>query len=73
MTEEQDAESQQPESTWRGIIRKMTMLWPFMWPKGSRLLQLCVLACVLLLAAGRIANLFLPIYYKKIGEFVSFL
>jgi len=62
--------SQQPESTWRGILRKMSMLWPFMWPRGSMLLQLCVLVCILLLVAGRVANLFLPIYYKKIGKLV---
>jgi len=46
----------------------MVMLWPFMWPKGSLTLQLTVLICVGLLVAGRVANLFLPIYYKKIGE-----
>jgi len=46
------------------------MLWPFMWPKGSILLQLSVLICVLLLVAGRVANLFLPLYYKKIGKLV---
>jgi len=62
--------AEQPESTWRGILRKMSMLWPFMWPKGSILLQLCVLICILLLVAGRVANLFLPIYYKKIGKLV---
>jgi len=48
----------------------MSMLWPFMWPRGSVLLQLCVLVCILLLVAGRVANLFLPIYYKKIGKLV---
>jgi len=44
------------------------MIWPFLWPKGSVALQLCVLVCIVLLVAGRVANLFLPIYYKKIGE-----
>jgi len=44
------------------------MLWPFMWPKGNVLLQLCVIVCVALLIAGRVANLYLPIYYKMIGK-----
>jgi len=48
----------------------MSMLWPFLWPKGSILLQLSVLVCILLLVAGRVANLYLPIYYKKIGRLV---
>ena len=68
MIDSQGAQQEQQESTWRGLLRKMAMLWPFLWPKGSVPLQLCVLVCVGLLVAGRVANLFLPIYYKKIGE-----
>jgi len=62
------SQQQEQQSTWSGIWRKVVMLWPFMWPKGSVPLQLSVIACVFLLIAGRVANLFLPLYYKKIGE-----
>jgi ABC-type transport system involved in Fe-S cluster assembly fused permease/ATPase subunit len=58
----------QPVSTWQGLLRKVRMLWPFIWPRGSFLLQLCVIICVGLLVAGRVVNLFTPIYYKKIVD-----
>lgn len=32
------------------------------------MLQLRVICCVLLLVAGRIVNLYVPIYYKWIGD-----
>jgi len=46
----------------------MKLLLPFVWPRGSILLQLCVMACVALLVAGRVVNLYTPLYYKKIGK-----
>ena len=59
---------QQSTSTWQGIVRKVSMLLPFVWPRGSLPLQICVIACVALLVAGRVANLYIPLYYKKIGN-----
>ncbi|ESO01170.1 hypothetical protein HELRODRAFT_192396 [Helobdella robusta] len=53
-------------STWMGFKKKMILLWPFMWPRGSLPLQFCVFVCFLLLIAGRVVNLFTPIYYKLI-------
>lgn len=43
------------------------MLSPFIWPKKSLTLQLRVVVCVLLIVAGRVANVYVPIYSAKIG------
>ena len=53
-------------STFSDIWKKFRMLLPFVWPKGNMFLQLLVLICFLILAAGRAVNLLVPIYYKKI-------
>lgn len=39
-----------------------------MWPKKNVLLQLAVIICFVLLLAGRVANVFVPIYYKLIVD-----
>lgn len=59
-------------SAWSGILKKIDHLWPFIWPRGSIALQLCVLLCMGLLVAGRVVNLFNPIYYKKIVNSLSY-
>ena len=46
----------------------MTVLLPYLWPKKSLLLQLNVILCFLLLAGVRVANVFVPLYYKHIGK-----
>ena len=43
-----------------------------MWPKGNIVLQLLVVFCLVLLAAERAINVFVPIYYKNIGEYLFF-
>lgn len=58
-------------STFRNAWKKMSVLAPFLWPKKDVLLQFRVLFCFLLLAAGRAINLYVPIYSKLIGEFMS--
>ena len=64
-------ESQPQGSTWNNVVRKLKVMVPYVWPK-ELLLQLCVVACLLLLVCGRVVNLFTPIYYKKIGKKKSF-
>lgn len=54
-------------STWTNVMRKVKMIAPFVWPKKSLALQLRVLACILLVIAGRVANVFVPLYSAKIG------
>nr|XP_045600153.1 ATP-binding cassette sub-family B member 6-like [Procambarus clarkii] len=55
-------------STWRNTWKKLKILFPFMWPKKNALLQLAVITCFVLLLAGRVANVFVPIYYKLIVD-----
>lgn len=55
-------------STWRGLWNKSKMLFPYLWPKKSFLLQCCVVACTVLLILGRVVNLYNPIMYKLIVD-----
>uniref|UniRef100_A0A0A9YUP4 ATP-binding cassette sub-family B member 6 n=1 Tax=Lygus hesperus TaxID=30085 RepID=A0A0A9YUP4_LYGHE len=56
------------QSTWRSAWRKIRTLAPFLWPKKSFGLQLRVLVCFLLLASGRVINLYVPLYSKYIVD-----
>ncbi|XP_075037121.1 ATP-binding cassette sub-family B member 6 [Mixophyes fleayi] len=72
--DERDVENTQPllrghnESTWQGFWKKVRLLVPYMWPKGSVLLQLLVLLCMGLMGVERVINVFVPIYYKNIVD-----
>lgn len=61
-------ESVSSGSAFGNICHKIKLLMPFVWPSKSFILQLNVLLCVLILVAGRVTNLFVPIYNKKIGN-----
>nr|XP_032517098.1 ATP-binding cassette sub-family B member 6, mitochondrial [Danaus plexippus plexippus] len=58
-------------STFRNVFGKMRTLLPFMWPSKSVCLQIYVFICVLALLAGRVINLYVPIYNKKIVDSLS--
>lgn len=49
----------------------MKKLMPFLWPKKDFLLQSRVMFCFVLLIAGRVINLYVPIYNKKIVDALS--
>ncbi|KAF2361769.1 ABC transporter type 1 transmembrane domain [Trinorchestia longiramus] len=55
-------------STFRDVFRKLRTLMPFMWPKNNLLLQLDVLLCLALLLVGRVTNVLVPLYNKKIVD-----
>ena len=55
-------------STWRGLHKKLKIIGPMVWPKNNLWLQFCVVLCGGILVAGRVTNLYVPIYYKYIGE-----
>ncbi|XP_072744876.1 ATP-binding cassette sub-family B member 6 [Anoplolepis gracilipes] len=57
-------------STWVNLWYKIKVLAPFIWPKSDLLLQLRVIFCFMLLLAGRLINLYVPIYNKKIVDSV---
>ncbi|XP_060533810.1 ATP-binding cassette sub-family B member 6 [Cylas formicarius] len=50
------------QSTWRNFFKKMRTLLPFLWPKKYFSLQFRVIFCFLLLAGGRVTNLYVPLY-----------
>lgn len=60
-------------STWRNMYKKMRTLMPFLWPKRDCVLQFRVLICFVLLAGGRVINLYVPIYNKMIVDSMTFL
>lgn len=49
----------------------MRKLMPFLWPKKDFVLQSRVIFCFVLLIAGRVINLYVPIYNKKIVDGLS--
>uniref|UniRef100_A0A1I8QBP0 ATP-binding cassette sub-family B member 6 n=1 Tax=Stomoxys calcitrans TaxID=35570 RepID=A0A1I8QBP0_STOCA len=55
-------------SAFRNFFKKMRKLLPYLWPKKDALLQIAVMICILLLAAGRVIKLYLPIYRKKLVD-----
>lgn len=55
-------------STWSNVLHKLRTLAPFLWPKKDLCLQLRVVICIILLAAGRAINLYVPIYNKLIVD-----
>jgi len=55
-------------STFRNVWKKISVLAPFLWPKKDVLLQFRVIFCLVLLLAGRVINLYVPIYSKLIVD-----
>ncbi|XP_034235611.1 ATP-binding cassette sub-family B member 6, mitochondrial isoform X2 [Thrips palmi] len=61
----------QSGSTWRNFWKKMRILAPFLWPRKEIMLQFRVLFCFLLLAGGRVINLYVPIFSKLIVDSIT--
>lgn len=59
------------QSTFRNSWQKMRTLMPFLWPKKDCVLQFRVIFCFVLLLGGRVINLYVPIYNKKIVDSLS--
>ena len=58
-------------SAYSDLWSKVKLLFPYIWPRGHRLLQLRVVVCFLILVAARVINVYVPIYYKKIVDGLS--
>ncbi|KAM3857200.1 ATP-binding cassette sub-family B member 6 [Diretmus argenteus] len=58
--------AEENQSTWQGFRKKVGLLVPYMWPRGSIFLQILVVLCMGLLGVERAINVFVPIYYKNI-------
>ncbi|EAT40111.1 AAEL008134-PA [Aedes aegypti] len=64
-------QDQDNQSTFRNAWQKMRTLMPYLWPKKDFLLQFRVIMCFALLLSGRVINLYVPIYNKKIVDSLS--
>ncbi|KFB46836.1 hypothetical protein ZHAS_00014839 [Anopheles sinensis] len=64
-------QTQENQSTFRNAWSKLRTLLPFLWPKKDVVLQLRVIICFALLIGGRVINLYVPIYNKKIVDSLS--
>lgn len=64
-------QEQENQSTFRNGWQKMRTLMPFLWPKKDAILQFRVIMCFVLLIGGRVINLYVPIYNKKIVDSLS--
>lgn len=59
---------QENRSTWVNSWRKMRTLFPYLWPRRSIALQLRVILCIILVIAGRVINVYVPVYNQRIGK-----
>ncbi|KAK3604753.1 hypothetical protein CHS0354_017861 [Potamilus streckersoni] len=69
--EEQGNTIQANESTWKNVWKKLKIMIPYVWPKGSWWRQIVVIFCLVLLVAGRVNNIFVPLYSKYIVNSLS--
>uniref|UniRef100_A0A8C2KJS3 ATP-binding cassette, sub-family B (MDR/TAP), member 6b n=1 Tax=Cyprinus carpio TaxID=7962 RepID=A0A8C2KJS3_CYPCA len=58
-------------SAWQGFRRKVCLLVPYFWPRGSVGLQALVILCVGLLGLERVINVFVPINSRNIVNQLS--
>eukprot|EP00730_Choanoeca_flexa_P007080 TRINITY_DN12277_c0_g2_i1.p1 TRINITY_DN12277_c0_g2~~TRINITY_DN12277_c0_g2_i1.p1 ORF type:complete len:794 (+),score=176.63 TRINITY_DN12277_c0_g2_i1:176-2383(+) len=63
--------AQRSGSTFDDLAYRFEVIWPFLWPKGQRLLQARVVLCIAMLAAGRVVNLYVPLTYKRIVDVLT--
>ena len=57
-------------STFKGLGRKLKLMFIYIWPKKSLPLQITALFCFSMLLVGRVVNPLVPLYNKWIvGEF----
>ncbi|XP_071158913.1 ATP-binding cassette sub-family B member 6-like [Mytilus edulis] len=64
--EDEVRSNQGQESTWSNVFKKLKIMIPYVWPKGSLWRQSLVILCLVSLGIGRAVNVFVPIYSKYI-------
>ncbi len=55
-------------SAFSDVWSKCKLLFPYVWPKRNRWLQVHVVLCFIILISARVINVYVPIYYKKIVD-----
>lgn len=71
LNDEQGRSRQGQESTWSNVLKKLKIMIPYVWPKGSKWRQGLVVVCLVTLGIGRAVNVFVPIYSKYIVNSLS--
>ncbi|KAJ2357390.1 ATP-binding cassette-type vacuolar membrane transporter Hmt1, partial [Coemansia sp. RSA 2618] len=54
-----------------GLRQRLRLVIPFVWPSGDRLMQLRLLCCLLILVAGRVVNVLVPLQFKAVVDGLS--
>lgn len=54
--------------SWREFQQRLKNITPYLWPSGSKSLQAIAGVCILLLAVGRVVNVFLPLTLGKLVQ-----
>ncbi|KAJ2301972.1 ATP-binding cassette-type vacuolar membrane transporter Hmt1, partial [Coemansia sp. RSA 2706] len=54
-----------------GLRQRLRLLAPFLWPSGDRLMQLRIFCCLLILVAGRVVNVLVPLQFKVVVDGLS--
>lgn len=62
------AELLEARGGWLGYLRDFKIFLPYIVPKHDRKVQLCYLACVLCLGAGRLLSIFVPMQLGKVAD-----
>lgn len=60
--------AQREGTVWHSLGTNIRLLWPFLWPSGQWGLQSRIWACLGLLGAGRVVNLYVPLWYKMVVD-----
>ena len=59
------------QSTFRNLLKKFKFLWPYIWPKDEPLSQVYAILCFAMLVLGRVANVFIPVFYSEVVNALS--
>ncbi|KAJ2794702.1 ATP-binding cassette-type vacuolar membrane transporter Hmt1, partial [Coemansia helicoidea] len=54
-----------------GLRRRLGILVPFLWPSGDWMLQARIVCCLLILVAGRLVNVLVPLQFKAVVDGLS--
>ncbi|KAJ1731165.1 ATP-binding cassette-type vacuolar membrane transporter Hmt1 [Coemansia biformis] len=54
-----------------GLRKRLGILAPFLWPSGDTMMQARIVCCLLILVAGRIVNVLVPLQFKTVVDGLS--
>lgn len=69
--ESQQKDTKASDTGFKAFLKRIKILSPYLWPKNSLMLQIVAGICLVLLAAGRVVNLLVPLYLGKLVSALS--